>query len=194
MGDVRGWLVRSRARLADLSAKARRATAEALVRRRVALGFVAGAVVLVVADPTWPWWLAGLVVAMAGECIRVWAAGHLEKSREVTRSGPYRLTRHPLYVGSGVMAIGAVIASRSSVVAVIAAIYVATTIPAASRAEERFLRRTFGDVYDRYRQSQSPAMERRFSFERAWRNREYRAIAGLIGGFALLALKILLPI
>jgi protein-S-isoprenylcysteine O-methyltransferase Ste14 len=183
MGDLHGRLARYRARLAG-----------ALVRRRVALGFVAGVVVLVFADPMWPWWRVGLLVAVAGECVRVWAAGHLEKSREVTRSGPYRLTRHPLYVGSGVIAIGAAIASRSSVVALIAAIYVATTIPAAIRAEERFLRHTFGDAYDLYRQSQSPAMERRFSFERAWRNREYRAIAGLIAGFALLALKILLPI
>ena len=57
-----------------------------------------------------------------------------------------------------------------------------------------FLRRTFGDAYDLYRASQRRPMARRFSLERAWRNREYRAVAGLIAGFALLALKILLPI
>ena len=56
---------------------------------------------------------AGLVVALVGEAIRMWAAGHLEKSREVTASGPYRWTRHPLYVGSAIMALGVVIASRS---------------------------------------------------------------------------------
>ena len=56
---------------------------------------------LVLAQPTWPFWRVGPAVALAGEVLRVWAAGHLEKSREVTSSGPYRFTRHPLYVGLG---------------------------------------------------------------------------------------------
>ena len=165
-----------------------------LVRRRVSLGFVAAAVALVMSHPTWSTWRAGLLVAIAGEGIRMWAAGHLEKSREVTRSGPYRWTRHPLYLGSAVMAIGIVIASRSAIVALVAALYIGVTIPAAIRAEEAFLRRTFGDTYDRYRRSEAEPVSRRFSLERAIRNREYRAAAGLIGGFALLALKVLLSI
>ena len=168
--------------------------ADLLVRRRVALGFVTAVATAILATPTWDTWLAGLLVAAVGEGLRIWAAGHLEKSREVTQSGPYRWTRHPLYVGSAIMALGIVIASRSVVVALLAAIYVATTIPAAIRAEEAFLRRTFGDAYDRYREARAVAVERRFSFERARRNREYRAVSGLLAGFALLALKILLPI
>lgn len=165
-----------------------------LVRRRVALGFAAAVVALLLARPTWQTWRAGLAVAIAGECIRIWAAGHLEKSREVTRSGPYRWTRHPLYAGSAILAVGVVIASRSPLVALLAAIYIGVTIPAAIRAEEAFLRRTFGNTYDLYRRSRAGQMQRRFSMERAMRNREYRAVLGLIGGFALLALKILLPI
>ena len=172
MGDVTAWLV----------------------RRRVTLGFVAAAAALALADPTWTTWRIGLVVAVAGEAIRIWAAGHLEKSREVTRSGPYRWTRHPLYAGSALMAAGIVIAANSAVTALIAALYIGVTIPMAIRAEEAFLRRTFGDAYDRYRRSESAPPARRFSVERAMRNREYRAVAGLIGGFALLALKVLLSI
>jgi protein-S-isoprenylcysteine O-methyltransferase Ste14 len=166
----------------------------ALARRRVALGFVAALVTLVLARPTWTTWQLGFLVACAGELIRLWAAGHLEKSREVTRSGPYRLLRHPLYAGSAVIAIGVVIASRSAIAAALAATYIGTTIPAAIRAEEAYLRATFGDTYDRYRESRAEPMARTFSLSRAWRNREYRAVAGLLGGFALLALKILLPI
>jgi protein-S-isoprenylcysteine O-methyltransferase Ste14 len=165
-----------------------------LVRRRVALGFVTAVATAILATPTWGTWLAGLVVAGIGEGLRIWAAGHLEKSREVTQSGPYRWTRHPLYLGSAIMALGIVIASRSVVVALLAAVYVAATIPAAIRAEEAFLRRAFGDAYDRYRDARATAVTRRFSFERARRNREYRAVSGLFAGFALLALKILLPI
>src|SRR5688572_14992766 len=107
-----------------------------LVRRRVALGFVTAAAVLVLARPTWDAWRLGLVVAVAGECIRLWAAGHLEKSREVTRSGPYRFTRHPLYGGSAVIALGVAIASSSAAVALLAATYIVATLPAAIRSEE----------------------------------------------------------
>ena len=167
---------------------------QVLARRRVPLGFAAAAVVLVLAQPTWPAWIAGAAVAALGESIRIWAAGHLEKGREVTRSGPYRWMRHPLYVGSAVLAIGVVIASRSVVVAVVVAVYMAATLTAAIRTEEAFLRRTFGDAYDRYSRSEGDPMPRAFSLERALRNREYRAVAGIAAGFGLLAMKIWLPI
>ena len=165
-----------------------------LARWRVPLGFVTAMLALVLARPTWTTWMAGLAVAIAGELIRVWAAGHLEKSREVTQSGPYRWMRHPLYVGSSVLALGIVIAARSPVVAVAAALYMAATITAAVRTEEAYLRRTFGDAYDRYSRSEAAPVRRSFSAARVMRNREYRAVLGLTIGFALLALKILLPI
>ena len=160
-----------------------------LARIRVRLGLVVAIATAVLARPTWQTWTIGLAIAAVGELVRVWAAGHLEKSLEVTRSGPYRWTRHPLYVGSTIMAIGIVVASRSAIVAVVAGLYMALTLTAAIRTEEAFLSRAFGDTYDRYRESRAEPMERRVSLARAMRNREYRAAAGLAAGFALLALK-----
>ncbi|MCA1586159.1 MAG: isoprenylcysteine carboxylmethyltransferase family protein, partial [Acidobacteria bacterium] len=69
-----------------------------LARWRVTAGFLCGALALWLARPTWLSLALGALVALAGEGLRVWAAGHLEKSREVTASGPYRLVRHPLYL------------------------------------------------------------------------------------------------
>lgn len=181
-------------RLVQSLVQTRALLAEALVRRRVTLGFVAAAAALLLSRPTWTTWSAGLVVASVGELIRIWAAGHLDKGREVTRSGPYRWTRHPLYAGSAIVALGAVIASRSVVVAVVAAVYVGVTIPMAIRAEEAYLARTFGNTYDLYRRAEAPPMERQFSLARAVRNREHRAVLGLIGGFGVLAAKLLLSI
>jgi len=166
--------------------------AAALARRRVPLGFVTAVIAVAFADPTWASWRYGLVVALLGEGVRVWAAGHLEKSREVTRSGPYRWMRHPLYVGSSILALGIVIAARHWLVAIAAAVYMAATVTAAIRTEEAFLRQTFGDTYDRYRASAAEPMARRFSVSRVLRNREYRAMAGVGAGFALLALKMLM--
>jgi protein-S-isoprenylcysteine O-methyltransferase Ste14 len=176
-----------------------------LAKKRVPLGFVTTIVALILARPTWTTWRAGLLVAVVGEAIRVWAAGHLEKGREVTSSGPYRWTGHPLYVGSSILALGVVIAAWSVPLAVVAAIYMGTTITAAIRTEEAFLRRTFGDAYDVYQRSRGVGGEaqraevnerssRRFSLARVMRNREYRAVAGLVVGFALLALKVVVPI
>jgi protein-S-isoprenylcysteine O-methyltransferase Ste14 len=161
-----------------------------LARWRVRLGFLAAVVVLVLAQPTWRTWTAGLIVALIGECVRLWAAGHLEKGREVTRSGPYRFVRHPLYVGSVVIAGGVALAGHSIVVAMVVAVYMGLTINAAVRAEEAQLRDAFGSTYDDYRASRAAPMPRKFSVGRALRNREQRAIAGLLAGFALLALKI----
>ena len=162
-----------------------------LARRRIPLGAIVVVATFVLARPTWASWRTGLAIAVVGEAVRVWAAGHLEKSREVTRSGPYRWTRHPLYAGSAIMALGIVIASGSVVAAALAAIYMIATLTAAIRAEEAFLNDAFGDTYERYRASSAEPMHRRFSLARAMRNREYRAAAGLAAGFALLALKVL---
>jgi protein-S-isoprenylcysteine O-methyltransferase Ste14 len=170
-------------------ARSRDWLAEALARRRVQLGFVVTAITLTLAHPTWQSLRSGFLIAVIGEGIRVWAAGHLEKSREVTRSGPYRFNRHPLYVGSTVVAAGVVIASRSWVVALAVAVYMGSTIAAAIRTEEAFLRRAFGSTYDEYLDSRAEPMVRRFSMARAMRNREHRAVAGLLAGFALLALR-----
>ena len=162
-----------------------------LARRRVPLGFVAAVVTLVLARPTWIAWGMGLVVALVGECVRIWAAGHLEKGREVTRSGPYRLTGHPLYVGSTVIAGGIAIAARSPVAAIMIVSYMVLTIAAAIRTEEAELRQAFGSRYEDYQSARAAPPRRRFSFARVRRNREHRSIAGLLGGFALLALKMM---
>lgn len=164
---------------------------QSLARRRVALGFLAAIATLLLARPTPLTWWIGLVVATVGEAIRIWAAGHLEKGREITRSGPYRWSRHPLYVGSSIIAAGIVVASRSVPVGVVTAFYMGATITAAIRTEEAFLTGRFGDAYDRYRESGGDPMPRQFSIGRAMRNREYRAVAGLAAGFALLALRMI---
>ncbi|HUF22519.1 MAG TPA: isoprenylcysteine carboxylmethyltransferase family protein [Vicinamibacterales bacterium] len=163
-----------------------------LARRRVALGFICGIAALVLARPTRDTLLVGALIAAAGEAIRIWAAGHLEKSREVTTSGPYRFTRHPLYVGSAVITLGFVIASRSWLVALLAAVYLALTYTAAIRREEAFLTEQFGAAYPDYRAGRLGGVARTFSLERAMRNREYRSVGGILAAIAVLAVKMVI--
>jgi protein-S-isoprenylcysteine O-methyltransferase Ste14 len=161
---------------------------------RVTTGFIFGAIVLWLAEPTRQSFIVGATVAGVGEGIRIWAAGHLHKSREVTSSGPYRWCAHPLYVGSTVMGVGLAIASGRPLVAVLIAGYLIIALTLAVKSEEAFLRRTFGDWYDRYRRGDEGSKaashrHRSFSVAQARANREHRAVIGLLLAMLLLALK-----
>jgi hypothetical protein len=90
------------------------------------------------------------------------------------------------------MGVGVSIAGNSLPTAALILIYLAVTLHAAMRTEERFLRQAFGPEYDAYCHGRADAPDRPFSCERAWRNREYRAVLGLCAVFAILALEALL--
>ena len=96
--------------------------------------------------------------------------------------------------GSTVIGAGLAIASASIVVTLLVVIYLGVTVSAAIATEEAHLTAKFGEAYPEYREGRLPGRSRRFSMARAMRNREYRALVGLILGFALLALKILAPL
>ena len=160
-----------------------------VARLRVSIGFVSSIVVLWLAQPTARSLAIGAVVAAIGEAVRVWAAGHLEKGREVTTSGPYAFTRHPLYLGSALIGIGLGVASARAVVAALVLVYLGITLTAAIRTEEAHLTEKFGVAYPAYRAGRPAGEARRFSAARAMRNREYRAILGLLFVMAVLVWK-----
>jgi protein-S-isoprenylcysteine O-methyltransferase Ste14 len=160
-----------------------------IARLRVTLGFIFGVLAIWLAQPTRGSLIAGASVALVGEAIRVWASGHLEKGREVTTSGPYRFTRHPLYLGSTLIGVGLGVASAHAVVAVIVIAYLAITLTAAVRTEEAHLTDKFGAAYPAYRAGKADGVFRQFSPARAVRNREYRAALGLLLVLAVFAWK-----
>jgi len=170
-------------------AESRKPAAKRIARLRVPLGFLFGAAAVMLSHPTPRSLMLGGIVGAAGEAVRVWAAGHLEKGREVTRSGPYRWTRHPLYAGSSIMAVGLAIASRSAIVSLLVVAYLVVTIGAAILTEEAHLTEKFGGEYDAYRQGTATPVQRPFSLARAIRNREYRAALGFAVVLAILALR-----
>jgi protein-S-isoprenylcysteine O-methyltransferase Ste14 len=166
-----------------------------LARLRVALGFIGGVLVFVLAEPSAMSIANGAIVACVGEAIRIWAAGHLRKSQEVTASGPYRWTAHPLYAGSSIMGAGLAIMCASRAAALLIGVYLVVTLTAAIKSEESYLRRTFGDQYGLYKRgvaeqrSRASHQRRRFELSQAFANREYRAVAGLAVVVLLLILK-----
>ncbi len=160
-----------------------------VARRRVIAGFAVAVVAFACARPSWRSIAAGVPIALLGEGLRIWAVGHLVKAREVTMSGPYRLTRHPLYAGSAVIGVGFVVAAASLLVAGVVLGYLAVMTAAAIRLEEATLRADFGDTYARYAAGECAVPRRRFSARRAAGNGEHLAVLGLAAAVALLCAR-----
>jgi rfaE bifunctional protein nucleotidyltransferase chain/domain len=160
-----------------------------LAHRRVPLGFLAGVLAYWLAAPTVASIAIGCAVALPGEALRIWGAGHLQKAREVTTSGPYRFMRHPLYVGSSAMGLGFAIASGTLWSALVVLAYLSLTMPTTARREEASLDRDLGGAYSAYREGRMAGSDRRFRWSQVQANREYRALAGFVLAIALLVLR-----
>ena len=159
-----------------------------LSRARVPAGWLLGLVVLALSEPTAQSLMLGLPLAVAGEAIRVWASGHIEKTRALATGGPYAHTRNPLYVGSTLIALGVGIASSSVVVVATVAAYFLLFYPAVIREESAFLLRTFGEDYAAWAREVPAFLPRptpggprrsRFDWARVRANREWRTALAL---------------
>ena len=164
-------------------------------RLRVPLGWVAGIAALVLVRPTPVSLALGLPLALLGEALRLWASGHIEKTKALATGGPYAHTRNPLYVGSLLIAVGVAVAGASPWVALAAAVYFLAFYPSVMREEANFLAGKFGEEYATWAAEVPLFLPRlgpggkrasRFDWARVRQNREWRtavavpALAGLL--------------
>lgn len=168
--------------------------AELLVRWRVPLGWLLGGAALVYARPT-TWGLAGgLLLSAIGESIRLWAAGHLQKTHGVTRSGPYRYSRNPLYLGSACLGAGFALASGRLVLLLVWLVFFLWVYRSVMRTEAMHLAEKYPSVYGPYAQrvplfwpSLRPlAGSAPFRFTQLVKNREHKTALGVAGVYLVL--------
>jgi protein-S-isoprenylcysteine O-methyltransferase Ste14 len=157
-------------------------------RYRVAAGWAVGILVVLLARPSLFSLLLGLPLALAGEAARLWASGHIEKTRCLATGGPYAHSRNPLYVGSLLIALGVALACASAWVVLAVALYFLAFYPAVMREEAAFLARKFPEEYAAWtaavplfwpRLSPGGARRSRFEWRRVRENREWRTASAL---------------
>ena len=166
-------------------------------RYRVPAGWAVGVLVVLLARTTPASLLMGLPLVLAGEAVRIWASGHIEKTKRLATGGPYAHSRNPLYAGSVLIALGVAIACASPWVVLAVALYFLAFYPSVMREEAAFLANKFPGEHAEWAAAVplfwprlSPGGQRgsRFDPARVRLNREWRTAAAL----PLIALLLLL--
>lgn len=102
-------------------------------------------VVLVLAFAVWNGWT---LAVMANNRTAILPGG---ATSEVLRSGPFRVSRNPLYVGLVVLDVGLALLTASFWALVLVPVGVGLLVWGAIRPEERYLTEKFGADYEVYR-------------------------------------------
>jgi len=115
--------------------------------------------------------VVGAVLVALGELIRIWAAGHLYKTKELITSGPYRFTRNPLYLGrllifTGIALMARIPCCHANLVVLVLGwlVFFGYYMPRKERIEPARLERHHGEAYRRY----FAAVPALFPWKRPW--------------------------
>ncbi|MGH0034373.1 MAG: methyltransferase family protein [Myxococcota bacterium] len=119
--------------------------------------YALGLVAIAFMQPTPLGLAAGFVLAVAGEALRTWGAGHLVKNDRLTLTGPYAYIRHPLYAGTLLIAAGcaAIVGGwlGGALLGAFFAWFFLAYFPRKERVEAERLERIYGSEYTAYRAS-----------------------------------------
>jgi len=99
-------------------------------------------------------WLTGPFIFMLGFGIRVWAQQHLHYRlkipRGLTKTGPYRLTRNPIYIGNALIFLGLTILAELIWLIPFVLLCCIIIYPIVVNSEEKKLLKTYGTNYREY--------------------------------------------
>jgi len=138
-----------------------------------------------------PLGVAGIALLILGALTRSWAAGYIHKAKTLATTGPYALSRNPLYLGAAFMLAGTICLVPDVLTAVVMfGIFIGlyyNTI----HSEETFLRGRFGKEWDDYAFKTSrffpfrfgrlrAAFEPGWSFQQWMQNRGWGVYAGIL--------------
>lgn len=149
-----------------------------------------------IGDASYGW---GAALMILGELVRLWALGFVErKGTKLSMSGPYALTRNPLYVGNFLLGLGVIVICANWILAAIYIIGYTVMYLGTIRNEEMELQQRFGKVYEDYCKNvprlfprltpYQPSEKIPFDGKRIFKHHEYVTVLGvglLLSGFYL---------
>ena len=95
---------------------------------------------------------AGLVLRSRAELGPAWSfVPKADQGTGLVTTGPYRLVRHPIYLGLSMLTMGEALAFGSWLACLIVLVGIVPTFAWRARVEETLLSRTFGERYALYR-------------------------------------------
>ena len=172
-----------------------------IYRFRVPAGLIGVILILILAKPTFFSLIIGAVVSLFGFLLRAWAAGHIEKEKEIAISGPYRYVRHPLYIGNFILGTGLCISAYSLWSMLVFLIYFSIFYSVAITFETEKLKKLFPKEYNNYIKEVPCVLPcfktnkgksvKKFTFKLYKKNKEYRAILGGLVIWLILIIKYL---
>jgi protein-S-isoprenylcysteine O-methyltransferase Ste14 len=119
-----------------------------------------------------PLGMAGCLLAVAGVALVLRSRAELgaawsfvpkaDHRAGLVTTGPYRLVRHPIYLGLILLALGQALAFSSWLAGLIVLVGIVPTFAWRAGAEERLLSRTFGERYAVYRRQTKMIIPRLF--------------------------------
>ena len=119
-------------------------------QHRTKLSGFLGVVFLFLAKPTPTSLFLSIVPIVVGEAIRIWSSGHIHKNQVLTVTGPYSLSRNPLYVGSFILGTGFTVAMGVVWLAVTFLLFYTSVYWFTIRWEEDKLAKSFPDECKNY--------------------------------------------
>lgn len=171
---------------------------EKLIKYRSFIGFLCLVAILLVATPSSRSIFVGFLLMMVGMFFRAWSSGYINKDRELATSGPYSLTRNPLYFGSLILGTGIAVAGNNMIVYVIFAAYYFTFFTFLIIIERKRMRQRFGEQYDIWAKKANLFFPRIKKVEKTgfniaffMKNREYRVLFFSFFVTAVLIIKFL---
>jgi protein-S-isoprenylcysteine O-methyltransferase Ste14 len=97
-----------------------------------------------------PAFIAGTILVVMGEAIRLWASGHVKKNKMLATDGPYAFVRHPLYVGNILVLFGFCVASMLWWSYVLMVFLLWFYYPPAIAYEDKKLQGIFGEQWENW--------------------------------------------
>jgi protein-S-isoprenylcysteine O-methyltransferase Ste14 len=175
---------------------------------RILLSNIVIALVLIFSKPySYKLFLIGIPFIIIGEVLRLISSFSIRKNKELSTTGPYAICRNPLYLGTFLNIIGAMIQITSKeplrnlilwafIIISFSYIYYKTI-----KSEEEFLSKKFGEVFKNYKESVPCLIPKlsclkeifvieNYSYELFLKNKEWRGVGAIIIIEILIYLKI----